>query len=96
MSDRSTFRQATWRRLKKNKGGLFGIFVISLSVLIAIFAYLIAPDPSPDANRQIVEIGGKKPGFRQTFLELKKDRTPATVSFFHSLIYGQAAMITFP
>jgi ABC-type dipeptide/oligopeptide/nickel transport system permease subunit len=90
MSDRSTFRQATWRRLKKNKGGLFGIFVISLSVLIAIFAYLIAPDPSPDANRQIVEIGGKKPGFRQTFLELKKDRTPATVSFFHSLIYGQA------
>ena len=55
------------KRLLRNKGALFGLTVISLSVLIAVFAYFLAPDGSPDANRIIVEIGGRSPGFRQKF-----------------------------
>jgi ABC-type dipeptide/oligopeptide/nickel transport system permease subunit len=52
-------------------------------------AYLIAPDPSPDANRIIVEIGGRKPGFQQLFLLVRKQQQPAPVSFFHRLLDGR-------
>jgi peptide/nickel transport system permease protein len=74
MNDSGSFGQAAWRRLKKNKGAMAGLVLIGLSVLLAIFAYFIAPDPSPFANRLIVEIGGQKPGFTQQFLLVKKSR----------------------
>ena len=78
-----------WKRLRRNKGALFGLIVIGAALLVALTAYFIAPDPSPDANRMIVEIGGRRPGFRQTFLLLPKERRPAATSFFHRLVYGQ-------
>jgi peptide/nickel transport system permease protein len=81
--------RSTWRRLKRNKGALFGIVIIILSVLIAIFAHLIAPDPSPDANRMIVEIDGQKPGFTQQFFKMPRDRKIESASFFRRLVTGQ-------
>jgi len=77
------------KRLLRNKGAFFGLLVISASVVVAILAYLIAPDPSPDANRIIVEIGGRKPGFHQLFLLVPKPEQPAPVSFFHRLLDGR-------
>jgi len=77
------------KRLRRNKGALFGLIVISLSILTAIFAYFLAPDGSPDANRIIVEIGGRSPGFRQRFLLLRKPRQPAAPGFFHRLLFGR-------
>lgn len=64
MSNDQSFQAAAWRRLKKNKGALAGLVVIIIAFVIAVFAYFIAPDPSPYANRIILEIGGEKPGFR--------------------------------
>src|ERR1700730_9258452 len=77
------------RRLLRNKGTLFGLIVIGLSLVTALCAYFIAPDPSPNANRIIVEIGGRKPGFRQLFLLLPKERPPVAVSFFGRLLSGR-------
>ena len=77
------------RRLLRNKGAMFGLIVIGAAVLVAVTAYFIAPDASPDANRIIVEIGGRKPGFRQEFLLVKKQAPVAQVSFFHRLLYGR-------
>jgi ABC-type dipeptide/oligopeptide/nickel transport system permease subunit len=77
------------RRLVRNKGALFGLIVIGASIVVALTAYFIAPDPSPEANRIIVEIGGRRPGFRQLFLLLKKERPPAPVSFFSRCLYGR-------
>jgi ABC-type dipeptide/oligopeptide/nickel transport system permease subunit len=76
-------------RLLRNKGALFGLIVIAAAVVVAVTAYFIAPDPSPDANRIIVEIGGRRPGFRQLFLLLKKERQPAPVGFFSRLLNGR-------
>ncbi len=42
--------------------------------MLAIFCYFIAPDGSPNANRMIVEIGGRKPGSKQLFLLLPKEK----------------------
>jgi len=75
------------KRLLRNKGTLFGLIVIGAAIVIALTGYLIAPDGSPDANRIIVEIGGRKPGFRQTFLLLPRQAAPA--SFFHRMLYGR-------
>jgi ABC-type dipeptide/oligopeptide/nickel transport system permease subunit len=76
-------------RLLRNKGAFFGLVVISASLIVAFIAYFIAPDRSPDANRIIVEIGGRKPGFSQLFLLVRKQQSPPSVSFFHQLLYGR-------
>ncbi|HEX7844586.1 MAG TPA: ABC transporter permease [Chitinophagaceae bacterium] len=84
-----TFQRAAWRRLKKNKGAVFGLIVIGLAVLVVVFAYFISPDPSPNANRIILEIGGEKPGFTKTFVLLPKARKPAATNFLKKLVSGK-------
>jgi ABC-type dipeptide/oligopeptide/nickel transport system permease subunit len=65
-----SFQQQTWKRLKKNKGALFGLFIITLAVLLCLFCYAVAPDNSPNADLQTVEISAKKPGYTQQFLKI--------------------------
>jgi ABC-type dipeptide/oligopeptide/nickel transport system permease subunit len=84
-----SFQQAAWRRLKKNKGAMFGLIVIALSVMVAIFAYFISPDSSPYANRIILEIGRQKPGHQQSFLKVKKEKNVSPPGFFSWLISGK-------
>lgn len=89
MTHSRSFQQAAWRRLKKNKGALFGLIVITMAVIIAIFAYFIAPDSSPYANRIILEIGGGKPGYTQSFIKIKKDKDVTATNFFNQLVAGK-------
>lgn len=79
----------TVNRLLRNKGAFFGLVVICAALVVAVIAYFIAPDRSPDANRIIVEIGGRKPGFSQLFLLVRKEQAPPSVSFVHQLLYGR-------
>lgn len=89
-----SFAAAAWKRLKKNKGALLGLFIICIAVLFAIFAYFIAPDKTPNANRIIVEIDGKKPGFQQQFLLVKKENQPGT-SVIQQLLSGREDKFTY-
>jgi len=89
MSNDRSFQSAAWRRLRRNKGALFGLIIILIAVIVAVFAYFIAPDPSPFANRIILEIGGNKPGYKQDFLLVKKEKPVATSSFFNQLLNGK-------
>ena len=89
MSRSLSFQAAAWRRLKKNRGAVFGLVVIGMAVLVAVFAYFLAPDASPNANRIILEIGGEKPGYRQHFLLLKKEKTVSAPGFFSRLVNGR-------
>lgn len=77
------------RRLLKNKGAVLGIILIALSVLTAIFAYLIAPDSSPYANRMIPELANKHPGFEMQLLRIKKPGADTKTSLLHQLISGK-------
>jgi ABC-type dipeptide/oligopeptide/nickel transport system permease subunit len=78
------------KRLLKNKGAVFGIIIIFVSFFIAVFAYIIAPDPSPNANRIIPEIADQKPGFKIQFIQIKKDSSLITkTNFFQKLIGGE-------
>ena len=90
MTERSlSFQQATWRRLKKNKGAVFGMIVILLSILAALLAYFIAPDNSPYANRIILETGGEKPGFSQQFLLVKNEKNIEPPGLLKQLVAGK-------
>lgn len=89
MISKSSATYATWKRLKKNKGALFGIVVIALSIVVALFAYVLAPDTSPFANRMIVEIGGQKPGHEHLFFLQPKEQKVPTVNIFERLVSGQ-------
>ncbi len=78
-----------WRKLKRNKAAAVGMIVIMLSFLTALFAHLLAPDHSPDANRMILEIGGAKPGYTQQFLLLPKQGRERSSSFLQQLLSGR-------
>ncbi len=67
---------------------MFGLVIITLSVITAIFAYFIAPDSTPYANRIILEIGGERPGHKQIFLKVKNTRVVAPSSLLKRLISG--------
>lgn len=63
--------------------------VIVLSFVVAVFAYFISPDHSPNANRMVVEIGGRKPGFSQQFLKVPREGVEISQSFLDQLISGK-------
>jgi peptide/nickel transport system permease protein len=88
MNSSPSFWQAAWRRLKKNKGAMAGLVMITIAILIAVFGYFLSPDPSPFANRIILEIGGEKPGYARQFLLVKKDRV-TDAAFFTRLSSGK-------
>ena len=88
MKENISIQSDAWHRLKKNKGAVFGIIIIGLALLTAIFSYFLAPDHSPYANRMILEIGGQKPGFRQTFLLIRKRQVVSKTPFIKRLFSG--------
>lgn len=88
-------QRSSWRRLKKNKAALAGVVIIVFFILVAIFAYYISPDSSPNANRMILEIGGRKPGFTQQFLKIPKEEKIITPSFLGKLFNGSKDKYTY-
>ena len=84
-----SFSHQTWHRLKKNKSAIFGLVIIAIAVFISLFGYLIAPDASPNADLQTVEIQAKKPGYTQLFLKIPDQKNNPT-GWFDNLIYGRA------
>ncbi|ANI90017.1 peptide transporter [Arachidicoccus ginsenosidimutans] len=82
-------RYRTLKRLLKNKGACFGLFVIAIALFTAIFAYPLSPDSSPNANRMIPEIANQKPGFSIQFLRIKNQREVSRSSFFKYLLSGK-------
>jgi peptide/nickel transport system permease protein len=90
-----SFAEAAWKRLKKNKAALAGLFIILSSVLLALICYLIAPDSTPNADRQIVEIQSKKPGFNIQFLKILKESYTNDISFIERIISGKKDAYTY-
>ena len=76
------------KRLIRNKGASFGLILILVSMLLAVFCYFITPDASPNANRMIPEIGSKKPGFSSQLLRVKRDKIIVSTGIFTRLING--------
>jgi len=89
LKEYTSIQSDTWRRLKKNRGAVFGMVIIVLSLVTALLAYFLAPDHSPYANRMVLEIGGRKPGYKQSFLLIKKQQEVIRTSFLQRLFSGR-------
>lgn len=81
--------QKAWHRLRKNKPAVFGMIVIVLAVLMALTAYVIAPDNTPNANDQIPEIALKSPFYSAKVATIHKNKRLEDVSFLEQLYSGR-------
>ncbi len=89
MQERSTsFAAKAWKRLRKNGAAMAGLAIILLAVILAIAAYWLAPDSTPQGNRMMVEIAGKKPGFHMRFLALEKSPPPQVAGPLDRTLHG--------
>lgn len=77
-----------WGRLLKKRAAVFALSVIVITTLVAIFAYPLAPDNTPYANRMIVELGAKEPGFTQKLLLVPKAITQTEDNIFKRIFSG--------
>lgn len=77
-----------WQKLKRNKAAFTGLLVIGISLFVALFGYWLAPDSTPYANRMIVEVGGRSPGFKAQFLLLPGAEQEESVSFIKKTFDG--------
>lgn len=84
-----TINQSLFYKIRKNSLAFVSSIIIGLAVLLAIFAYYIAPDSSPNANNQFLELSKIKPGTEISFLRLPKTATKSESSFFKRLLYGK-------
>ena len=93
MTDKNTSSQSpkalAWKRFRSNKLGMASCFFVLLWALLALFAYVIIPDKTPNANRQILEISTQKPGFEVDMLMLPKEQPNAKTPFFKFLFNGR-------
>ncbi|MEO5944925.1 MAG: ABC transporter permease [Ferruginibacter sp.] len=87
MTENFSYKKQIWQRLKKNKLAFGGLVIIILSFFIAVFSYFLAPDDSPNADLQTVEIQAKKPDYSQLFLKLP-DAKKVNSNFLHKLMFG--------
>jgi peptide/nickel transport system permease protein len=78
-----------WKKFKRNIIGMIALYFIAVSTLAAIAAYLIAPDNTPNANKQILEIATQKPGFSVTLLSPSVGDRPEHKGITHQLLFGK-------
>ncbi len=64
MSQSSSLSSLAARKFRKNSLGMAGLLFILVCGIIAIFAYVLAPDNSSNANQMHLEIHSKRPGFK--------------------------------
>lgn len=79
----------TWRRFKRDKLAMFGLFLIVFATIISILGYTITPDSTPFANDQKPELHIKKPGFKVEMLQVLKNEKAHSKNWFNKMVFGE-------
>jgi len=72
-----------WQKLTTKPSAVIALAIIALACMVAVFAYVLAPDNTPFANRMIIELAAKQPGFKKQLLLIPKQikqEKPSAVS----------------
>lgn len=77
-----------WRKLKKNRTAMLGLFIICGAIFVSVLGANIRPDSTENANNQNSPISRKAPGFKVTQLLARKNRVSEDVGFFGKLFFG--------
>lgn len=89
----NSLTQLAIQKFKKNSWGVFSLGLIIAIGLISIFAYVLAPDNSRNANQMHLSIHSKLPGFQVMMLTIPvEDKTED--AFFSKLFFGSIVTAT--
>lgn len=81
--------QRFWKSFRRQKSAIFGLSVIIAAILISILGAHIRPDPTRDANTQILSIAKKGINFSVEVLEVRRNEVvQSSSSFFEGLFFG--------
>jgi len=80
---------------KKNILLLVSTTIILFFAFIALFAYIIAPDNSPNANTILPEIANKKPGYTVTLLPIANEAIAKHTSKVLTFFMGSPKPVSF-
>lgn len=81
-------------KLLRKPSAAFAIGIIVLTTLVATFAYPLSPDDTPYANRMIIELGAKPPGFKTQLLQVPRLNQPRPTGMLQYLAGGRDASYT--
>ena len=84
-----------WNRFARNPLSIGGIVVILMALFLALFAYLVIPDGSPNANQQHIELAAKKPGFRIQMVRIRKNEIISPRKLPGRMIFGRKSSYTY-
>ncbi len=85
MKNSTSLTRIALQKFKKNFWGVFSLGFLALCVLVAVFAYALAPDNSQNANQMHISIHSKNPGFSVKMLTIPavvETQNPLSVFFF--------------
>jgi len=81
-----------WQKIKKNRLAFFSLCYILLSIFSGVFAVVISPDSSPNANEMHIELTTIPPRTRIQFLEIAKQEVLET-SFLKEIFFGRVSKV---
>lgn len=73
MNTSTSLTKIALQKFKKNFWGVFSFGFLVVCVLVAIFAYVLAPDSSQNANQMHLAIHSKSPGFTVKMLTIPSE-----------------------
>lgn len=83
-----------WRKFRRNPIGVAASLFILFILLIALIGYHLTPDPTPHANRQILEISMQKPGFTANMLKVMNNVSSKPLGFLDVMFFGKRDVFT--
>lgn len=81
------------QKFKKNFWGVLSFWYIVCCGLIAVLAYVFAPDDSQNANQMHLSIHSKSPGFQVTMLTIPSEND-ASQSYIDRMLFGKKTLTT--
>ena len=81
------------QKFKKNFWGVFSFWVITIVGLVSIFAYVLAPDNSKNANQMHLSIHSQSPGFSVQMLQIPTN-IKEELSWIERIFFGKNSTTT--
>ncbi len=79
---------SVFRRLLRRPAAVMSLCIIGITCIMAVFAYVLAPDNTPYTNQMILELSARPPGFKKQLLLVPKATAPEPQSKITSCFIG--------
>ena len=92
-TSKNSLTQLALQKFKKDFWGVFSFWIIITIGLLSVFAYVLAPDSTQNANQMHLSIHSKAPGFKVDILTIPSINTNEQ-PFLSKLFFGSRTAIT--